>query len=691
MSGSAARVRPDIQGLRGLAVLLVVGYHTGGVIPGGFIGVDVFFVVSGFVITGVVSREAAARSTLDLRAFFGRRIRRLLPMLALTLTVTSVLGVFLLSPLGASETTGSTAVAAALLNANTFLQRQAQDYFALPADANALLHTWSLSVEEQFYLCFPFVVLAGLAVRRRVGSIGRSTTPSIGRSTAAALALLLAGASFAAYALLLDGRFDGLVRRIGFSSAEAVAFYSAPTRAWEFLAGAALALVAHRVERLPAAARLAAGVVGLVLVVGTALGFTEADGMSAPAMTLPVVGAVLLLAAGTAAATPALSATAALSIRPATWVGDRSYGWYLFHWPLIVFAAANFASPYVQAAAAVVSLPLASLAKRLLEDPLRYSRRLQGRRLAGFGMACVAVPVAVGALSVLGARAIANDSLRDANAQHVDTTWCNRRQEAPLPLDASECTWPADGPSRGRIVLIGDSHASMWSEAVIGAGNELGYDVSIATMSGCPVFGGPALRDRDGEPDTDCREFADRSIRELVELRPDLVLVAAASQGLLTGEGEDSRWTRPDGSWTERPDEIAQLYGAGLAELVDELDSAGVPTTVIHDVPYHAFTNAKCSWLRDRLSATGCASVRTRSEAHDELAASRQPELAAVEGSPLATTLDPLPWLCDGSQCATFGRDTWLYRDRDHLSVPAARLLVPEMRRALEERLQAQP
>ncbi len=164
-------VRADIQGIRGLAVLLVVVFHVRDLVPGGYIGVDVFFVVSGFVITTMLRAQLRSTGSVPIRSFFARRVRRLLPMLALTLTLTSVLGVALLSPLGASAVTSKTAVAAALLNANTFLARQANDYFALPADANALLHTWSLSVEEQFYLVVPFVLLAGTAL---VGPSSRS-------------------------------------------------------------------------------------------------------------------------------------------------------------------------------------------------------------------------------------------------------------------------------------------------------------------------------------------------------------------------------------------------------------------------------------------------------------------------------------------------------------------------------------
>ena len=165
-AASATR-RADVQGLRGLAVLLVVGFHVRGWIPGGYLGVDVFFVISGFVITSMLGRQVADRGSVPIGGFFARRIRRLLPMLAVTLVATPLLGILLLSPLGALGVTARTGAAAALLNANTFLARQPADYFAVPVEENALLHTWSLSVEEQFYLVVPFVVLAAGVLARR--------------------------------------------------------------------------------------------------------------------------------------------------------------------------------------------------------------------------------------------------------------------------------------------------------------------------------------------------------------------------------------------------------------------------------------------------------------------------------------------------------------------------------------------
>lgn len=666
--------RPDIQGMRGLAALLIVLFHTDEAISGGYVGVDVFFVVSGFVITGLLVREARATGSLSLRAFFARRARRLMPMLALTLVGTSVLGVVLLSPLGASATTAKTAAAASLINANTFLQRQAEDYFGVAPEANALLHTWSLSVEEQFYLAFPVVVVVGLALRRRLGGLpGPAVLVAVG---------LAAATSFGLHALMASGRLDAVVRSLGFASGTSVGFYSAPTRAWQFLAGVALALAATRVRRIPPAILGGAGLVGLVLVAFAATTFTPVDGRSASRAAIPVLGAVLLLASGVGRPT---WSTSLLGHRSLVWLGDHSYGWYLFHWPLIVFAAANVAGTWPRAVAALAALGLAVAAKRGFEDRFRYDERLGGARVVALGAACVVLPLVAATASLAAVRVLAIDELTTANARHIDSQDCNRRHAPPLPLDADACTWTADDP-KGQIVLVGDSHASMWSEATIAAGNALGYDVSIATMAGCPPLAGSVVRMRDGSLDEDCRGFVDWAMEEIGRIRPDLVLLSGATHGLADPvEEEDGRWQLADGTWIDDPTGRAEVIERGLVEFAEPLAEAGVRSAIVHDVPYHGFSNADCSWLRYRWSALGCASVRDRAAVEAELRTSRDAESRAAAAHDLIEAIDPVPWLCTTTTCATYGRGTWLYRDGDHISVAASTLLATELRAHLRE------
>ena len=665
-------VRADIQGIRGLAVLLVVAFHVRDLVPGGYIGVDVFFVVSGFVITTMLRAQLRSTGSVSIRSFFARRVRRLLPMLALTLTLTSVLGVALLSPLGASAVTSKTAVAAALLNANTFLARQANDYFALPADANALLHTWSLSVEEQFYLVVPFVLLAGTAlVGRRAGR-----GPALRRVGFVVLGVAGLG-SFALFATTLAGRFEGPVTALGFSSPAAVGFYSAPTRAWEFIAGAALAVAAQRVATWPRGVRSALGVVGLVSVVAAAVLFTESSGLSAALMVVPVVGTVLLIASGTGGAT---AAGGLLGTRPLVVLGDLSYGWYLFHWPLIVFAESNIDSIWAVLAAAVLSLALAGLAKRTIEDRFRYDDRWRGSRVLLLAAVCVAVPVVAGLGSVVADRALSVDDLELAGARHIDSEGCNRRFDEWVSIDDPGCTWAVED-SRGTIVLIGDSHASMWSEATIAAGNELGYDVSIATMSGCPMVG-RTVRRADGEGDVECQRFIEQYVAEIAELQPDLVLIGTGSVGVLGVEDGDP-WLDRDGEWVNDPESIAQIWERGLGDTLDQLGAADVRVALFNDVPYHQFTTATCGRLRYMIDPAGCSSTRALVDVEADRAPSLAVEGRLDGGSELVSTIDPVPWLCADDECSTYLDGTWMYRDGDHLSVAASTALADRLRAQL--------
>ena len=663
--------RPDIQGMRGLAVLMVVAYHATSFVPGGYIGVDMFFVLSGFVITGQIMSQVRTHGSIRPRVFFERRIRRLLPLLAVTLTVTSLLGVLLLSPLGASATTSKTAIAAALLNANTFLSRQADDYFASAPDANALLHTWSLSVEEQFYLLFPLLLLGGIALVRRA-RLDRRTWAIVGLTA-------LAATSFVLEAFLLSGRADDLVSRGGFASGPALAFYGALPRAWEFLVGSLLAVVVVRPPRLPGPMIDALGLAGLLAVIVCAVRFDAPTGRSAASMAIPVVATALLLLAGSHRNR---FVTTVLSRRQLTSLGDVSYGWYLFHWPLIVFVAANASSTWAPAAAALVALGLAYLVKSSIEDRFRYDQRWCGRRVVVLGLVCVIVPILAGTLSLAADHVLRIDQLDQADLQHLGSTeGCNRRFAPDVGLDDPECTWKVPDP-RGRIVLVGDSHADMWSEAVVEAGNSLGYDVTLAVMSGCPMVA-ETVRRSDGTPDADCRRYVDRTLAEVQSARPDLVLFGAGSMGALVDDGD--AWLGPDGSRVSDVDGIAAIWERGLVHGTTELADDGIRSVIIHDIPYHDVTTQTCGRLRFVLAPSSCATTSTeREERADRQRSFAVDEVVLTSGATVAG-MDPLPWLCPDGACSTYVDGTWAYRDGDHLSVAGSAALAPDVRTFLTE------
>lgn len=229
--------RADIQGLRAVAVVMVVLFHARLPVPGGFTGVDVFFAISGFVITAMLARQWAADGSLHLPTFYLRRYLRLTPALAVTVAFTVLVSVVLLSPFGPQQTVAATGIGSLLMAANFVIARYAGDYFAMGAEQNPLLHTWSLSVEEQFYLFFPALMLAAWAIGRR-----RRRPIAVPVLALAVVSLL----SFAASLAWTDGSGFASWLTVPFGGPEVFAFYGPFTRIWEFGAGALLALLVGR-------------------------------------------------------------------------------------------------------------------------------------------------------------------------------------------------------------------------------------------------------------------------------------------------------------------------------------------------------------------------------------------------------------------------------------------------------------
>ncbi|MGZ4725777.1 MAG: acyltransferase family protein [Ilumatobacteraceae bacterium] len=383
--------RGDIEGLRAIAVLAVLAYHAKlGPFHGGYVGVDVFFVISGFLITSLLLRDLLLLGPKALPGFWARRARRLLPGSFVVLVATLVVGRLVLDPLAQRDLMRD-GLAATTFTVNIVFAHRQNDYLASQLAPSPLLHFWSLALEEQFYLGWPLLLLAATSFRRRARWLSGAT-----------IGVLLVGS------LILCIRMT--------PQHQPAAFFLLPTRAWELLAGAALAVAGSVPNRIPGALRAAGAWMGLAVVVAVTMWFSDLTRFPGAAAILPVSATVLVLAAGTDGYR--YGPTMLLNRRPLTWIGARSYSIYLWHWPVLVLAAAKFGplQPVARLAALLVAVVLAALSYRFIENPARRSTWLGARARRSFAVgatlglttAMLATALLLLAPSLTGGRAAAS-------------------------------------------------------------------------------------------------------------------------------------------------------------------------------------------------------------------------------------------------------------------------------------------
>jgi hypothetical protein len=362
--------------------------------------------------------------------------------------------------------------------------------------------------------------------------------------------------------------------------------------------------------------------------------------------------------------------SALLGTRPAGWVGDRSYGWYLWHWPFIVFAAAMWPhNSWILVVVAVGSLVPAALSYRLVENPIRFNDRLTGRRVLPLVFVCITVPIAacLGLLLVnqLEARTGVVKAYSAATALHHGDTW------------------PVDHP-RGTIDLVGDSNAGQFSEPVAQVANQMGYTVNVGTRAGCPFA--DVVRETKPSPTFDgqaCFRFVTDSLAVMKAKPPDLVIVAMSSSQVLNAQ-DDSHLRDPHtGEVATTPEAKARLWEDGLASVLRQLTDAGIPTLVIHPVP-HLGDDAEdwqaetCPLVRIYDHSCGTSIDRATVEHQQQLA--RDAEHRAVARVPGSAEVDFTDDLCSAEVCTTQRDGLWMYRDATHLSVKGALTLTDRFR-----------
>lgn len=667
---SARNRRLDIQGLRAVAVLMVVAFHAGLPVPGGFVGVDVFFVISGFVITAMLMREWRATGRIRLGRFYLRRFKRLTPALAVTVAVVMLASSLLLSPLaGTQQIAAQTGLGAILLAANVVISRTTGDYFDGPAEANPLLNTWSLSVEEQFYLVFPAVLLVGWAWGRR------ARRPGI---IAVALVLFIGILSF----------IPAVAASVGIELARLpeslVGFYGPLTRAWEFAVGALLALVGAG-KALSSRWALPLSLIGAGMLAASLWLISSTTPFPGAWTLLPVIGTLLLLATGSGDNIVARGFSAA----PMIAIGDRSYSIYLWHWPFIVFAQLLWpGSSLALLAAAVLSLIPAYASYRWIEEPIRALSYERGVLYVRLVVATVVPPLALaGALGFAAQHDFWNESVRTYQASirpsHAGfATGCDHNAW----LKAKDCTWNEVAGGRP-IYLVGDSHADHFSEALIGAAQSASRPMVGLSENGCAYLPVSLSRPAMGrEWESQCSDYQGHTEGFLATADRGLVVIANSYWWF--GEPSDVAVGAPGESPSYASEVKLRALSSGLSRAVLSLKHAGYSVLLVQAVPQWGerdspSTWASCSMLK--LWTVGCSRTMPMTEARDRQGVVTD-LVADVARETGAALLDVSSELCPDGTCASVAAGGLVrYRDGSHLTVEQSKALT----RTFEASIQA--
>lgn len=540
--------RGDIEGLRAIAILLVVAAHARvSWLAGGFVGVDVFFVLSGYLITGVLLREIEKDGHLRFANFYARRFRRLLPALLVTLVCTSLVAAVVLAP-GEQGGQATAAATAALWLSNLHFAFAKLDYFSPGAGSNLFLHTWSLGVEEQFYLVWPALMIWVLGTRGSEGNRKQRL-----KITMFAIAI----ASLAGCLVLTR-------------TAPQMAFYLMPLRAWQFAAGALVWLYFDYAKSVnadsgvPTAVEPWIGWVGLGLIVAAALCFDTNMAYPGWRALLPTAGAAALIVAGVRGAER--GAPRMLSWRPLQAIGRVSYSWYLWHWPVLLLGGALIATDHALYRAALVALSflLAVSSYKWIESPIRRQPRLLVRP-------AITVLSAVALMVVANVMCIAWFNATGAwQNQPNQQRYAKARVDAPIIYAMGCDDWyhsdrvracvfgPAD--ARHTAVLMGDSVGAQWFPAIAAIFNRPDWRLVVLTKSSCPMVDEPIFYPRIGREYTECATWRNRALQQVAAARPDVVILGSVQTADFTQTQRRqwphlrlARFTSSTVRWTKLP------------------------------------------------------------------------------------------------------------------------------------------
>jgi peptidoglycan/LPS O-acetylase OafA/YrhL len=651
--------RLDIQAMRAIAVTAVIAYHADLPVPGGFSGVDVFFVISGYVITKIILGEWNKTGELKLLEFYFKRLKRLMPALLLVVFFTLTVGMLFISPLLYRDT-WLTGVSALLMSSNVSIASITGGYFNVDAIRNPLLNTWSLSVEEQFYLFFPTVILMAI-------NLDGLRNWKCSRLFWWLFIVALVSFTFLQLGLL------GIVNSSKLS--KILGFYSPLVRAWEFVSGALLCLFLVD-KKINKSTSSIFGVIGVAALLLSFFYINDADLWPSSLTILPVIGAVCLILSGSNDEFGGILGVISRN-RIVAYLGDISYSWYLWHWPFIVIAGNFFAANYyIYTMAAVISLLPAIAAYRWLENPIRNSTFLSRKEKLFFCFLLLAILVSISYFSRLAYESnYWSTNLKMVRDQieplHLSNASGCGQGFVPLSKEDKSCTWN-EYLSGQPVYLIGDSNADHVSEAVVFSAEKLGRSVQIVTKGGCS-FLGRSWSDQGDIEGASCVEFVDKTLGLLTKSPPGLVIIGL-SDSIWKELGKVSVGINRESEISDLDASIQYLLDDYVAKVIN-LKSAGHDVLLLLPAPKFVtldnklmFDNTLCSTL-DIIFGKCPKEVVTTIEYQKKLQSMARSSIQRVAEITKSEQLDLFDFVCKEDSCSNINGQLVVYRDAGHLTV----------------------
>lgn len=653
--------RAEIDGLRALAVLSVLLFHSRlGPFTGGFVGVDIFFVISGFLITQLIAAEGQ-QGRFSFARFYERRVRRLFPALFATVCASIIAAAFLFLPFDFRDF-GRNVVGVVMFVANIFYFKQT-DYFDSPAEVKPLLHTWSLGVEEQFYIFFPLFLMWLLTRRRETAIAGVGLTAII---------------SFVAAIIVLP-------------ISTAAAFYLTPFRIWEFMIGGLLALGAAPPLR-NGAQRLVASALGLACILAACLLYSPMTPFPGLTALLPVTGAALIIHGETGGRT---FVGRLLASPPAVFTGKISYSLYLWHWPIIVFAGyyvIHALSTAQTLGLVAASFAVAALSWRFIELPFRKARAAKPSSLFFAGAAGGTVFTALAGTAIFAAHGLPERFSPEVDLLSSYALSMNPRSDrcgnVDLQLEpSSPCTiGHASNPTQ---FLWGDSHAG----ALFGALDDIsrtGPGTIYGATPRCPPLLGIGS-------DEECIKGNDRKLDYILS-HPEIRSVILAARWSVYVDGRATKLgpaetngsapelrTRDGRTLRQFSREARREFRQGLDKLLTRLLDSGRKVVLVYPIPETGYdVPSTLARLSDR--GQDPASFTTPLSAYEKRQHFVLGMLDGFGNRPNLVRIYPQSVLCTGKRCLTSKEGKPLYFDSHHLSMAGAKLLEPELRASLADR-----